>query len=133
MRSRVLVPVVLALVLAACTPDRTVVPGPVHPTEPIPAVDVSATPAGRLPVAYGDARVSEPESFPVSHQSAGPCESGLLLGPFTRVSGLCGSARPESRPDVPHTPVLLGPMRRVPSKCATEEPAILDGVSVHRS
>ena len=61
-RLRVLVPVVLALTLAACSSSQAVPPTTQSPvpstttvtsrTPLVPAVDLSATPAGWVPVAY---------------------------------------------------------------------------------
>ena len=64
-RIRIVVLVVMALTLAACkspTPTSTM-PQVQH----VPAVDLSATPVGWVPVVSGDAEVSVPASFYVSY------------------------------------------------------------------
>ena len=78
----IVVMVVLALTLAACSPTRTVTPGPgpVHQTKPILAVDLSASPAGWVPVDLGDAQLSVPSTWWVSYGTT-PCGTtppGLL-------------------------------------------------------
>jgi hypothetical protein len=66
---------VLALTVAACSSPQAVPPttemyglpiptirvGHLVPTQRFPAVDLSATPAGWVPVAFGDAQISVPE------------------------------------------------------------------------
>jgi len=67
-RLRALAIVVMTLTLAACTGDQSVVPTttPVQPTtQLLLAVHLSATPAGWVPVAYGDAQVSVPPTWVV--------------------------------------------------------------------
>jgi len=68
----IVVMVVLALTLAACSPTRTVTPGPgpVHQTKPILAVDLSASPAGWVPVDLGDAQLSVPSTWWVIPEGA---------------------------------------------------------------
>ena len=67
-RFRIVVLVALALVLGACT-SSTLRPRrmPHKSARHVPAVDLSATPVGWVPVAYGDAQVSVPASFYVSY------------------------------------------------------------------
>jgi photosystem II stability/assembly factor-like uncharacterized protein len=63
------------------------------PTVPtlLPAVDLSATPKGWVPVAYGDAQISGPPSFPVVYPGQGfPCKGASVSGP----GGLLVGARP---------------------------------------
>ena len=85
-RLRALVSVVLALAVAA-----VLVAGAASwelvtfgtPTQiPRLAVDFSATPAGWVPVAYGDAQVSVPASFSVFYPDQYPCN------PFSRVGSI---------------------------------------------
>ena len=49
------------------------------PSTKLPVVDVSATPAGWVPVDYGDAQVSVPKSFFVYYPET-PCESVAMSG-----------------------------------------------------
>lgn len=83
MRVRIVVLVVLALAVAACSSAQTVPPttqnGVPPTTQPPPAVDVSATPVGWVPVAYGDAQVSVPASWYVLYRSP-PCYFGHPRG-----------------------------------------------------
>ena len=79
MRLRVLAPVVLALALAlaACTTGQAVPPTTqptTSTTQPTPAVDLSATPPGWVPVVYGDAQISVPADWYVLYSQ--PCDSG---------------------------------------------------------
>ncbi len=80
-RFRIVVLVAMALMLAACSAAQTVPPTteiygipiptirvphlvPIPPTtQPTPGVDLSATPAGWVPVEYGDAQASVPSTF----------------------------------------------------------------------
>ena len=76
--------VVVALVLAACTSPEALVPTTTRvpvPSKPLPAVDLSATPVGWIPVAYGDAQVSVPPDFPIAYPGQGfPCKGALASG-----------------------------------------------------
>ena len=81
-RLRSLLPVVLTLTLAACSsqtvsPTTTMLPFRTQPlmTEPIPAVDLSATPTGWVPVAYRDAQISVPSTWSVLYNSSA-CQTG---------------------------------------------------------
>jgi hypothetical protein len=78
------VPVVLTLALAACTSSQTVVlttttTTTVATTKPLPAVDVSATPGGWMPVAFGDAQISVPSTWRVLYNSS-ECPTGSPQG-----------------------------------------------------
>ena len=101
-RLRALVLAVLALVLAACTssvsPTTTTVP---TTAKPLPIVDLSSTPAGWVPVAYGDAQVSVPASFYVYYPGWIDCGlrgNALYLGLATPSAIGCGapSANPRT-------------------------------------
>jgi hypothetical protein len=77
---RALVLVIVALTLAACTSSQTVAtenPPIAVPTttKPLLAVDLSATPTGWVPVAYGDAQVSVPATWWVRYNSGCPTGS----------------------------------------------------------
>ena len=58
---RGLVVVLLALAVAACTSPTVVSTMPQVMKIGLPVVDLSATPAGWVPVAFGDAQISVPE------------------------------------------------------------------------
>jgi len=76
---------VITLTLAACSTSQTVPPttetGIPPTTQPVPAVDLSATPAGWVPVDYGDAQVSVPATFFVLYPGCGTvsASSGALV------------------------------------------------------
>ena len=82
MKLRALVPVVLTLVLAACAVVGTSVweltAFPITQM-PHPAVDLSAIPAGWVPVAFGNAQVSVPPTWWVLYNSSA-CQTGSPVG-----------------------------------------------------
>jgi len=82
--------IALAVLGAACTsgttistttsvPTTTSTTVPRHPTPTI-AVDLSATPAGWVPVAYGDAQISVPAAFAVVYRANGLCQIEMPAG-----------------------------------------------------
>jgi hypothetical protein len=71
-RLRALVLVVMALALAACTSSATVSP---TTTRPLPAIDLSATPAEWVPVADGDVQLSVPATWWVLYNAGCPTGS----------------------------------------------------------
>jgi hypothetical protein len=85
-RLRVLVLVTLALTLSACSTSRTGAPTTTAPpAKPLPAVNVSATPAGWVPVADGDVQISVPATWWVLYNSGCPTGSPpgeVLVNPF---------------------------------------------------
>jgi hypothetical protein len=116
----------VALVLADCTSAPTV--SPTTTTKPLPAIDLSATPAGWVPVAYGDAQVSVPASFSVYYTGENTCgsylpTSSLFIGPNTGVSAPCDVAR--ARPN--RTVVRVVPANGVPSPYDKEKPVTING------
>jgi hypothetical protein len=75
---RVVAVVAVALVVAACSTAQvtpaTTLNGIPPSSHPIPAVVTSATPAGWVPVDYGDAQISVPASFSTSYPyDQSPC------------------------------------------------------------
>jgi hypothetical protein len=74
--------VIVAAVLAVFTSSQTLVPTartvPVT-SKPLPVVDLSATPAGWIPVAFGDAQVSVPATWFVAYRSL-DCAIGSARG-----------------------------------------------------
>jgi len=99
-------------------------------TKPLPVVELSATPAGWVPVAYDDAQVSVPASFSVFYPGQNPCESfstpgALFLAPVS-VKMLCiAPGHPRA------TLVRLVPYGGVPPKTAGEKLIIVNGVPVY--
>jgi hypothetical protein len=128
-RLRALVLVVMALALAACTssvsPTTTTVP------KPLPAIDLSATPTGWVPVAYGDAQVSVPASLYVYYPGWTDCGlrgNALYLGPTTPSAIGCGA--PSANPRVT-TRVFLRHIDGDPTPYRSEKPVNLNGVAVY--
>ena len=111
-RVRIVALMVLALMLAACTNSTT----PSRTDQPIPAVDLLATPAGWVPVSFGDAQISVPEpsqpqhsqdSFVVDYGAEQYCSSVPVQGTL-----YVGSPLPES--GCSRTVVALVPLPRSP-------------------
>jgi hypothetical protein len=99
------------------------------PTKPLPAIDLSATPTGWVPVAFGDAQVSVPAFFSVYHTGSDPCDqylpnSSLFIGQPTLISGSCDVAR--AKPHI--TVVLVVSVQRVPSPYDKEKSVIINGI-----
>jgi hypothetical protein len=122
----IVVMVVIALTLAACTSSLTV--SPTSATKPLPAIDLSATPAGWVPVAYGDAQVLVPASFSVYYTGDNTCgphlpTSSLFIGPSDMVSAPCDIAR--AKPN--RTVVQVVPVNSVPSPYDKEKPVTING------
>ena len=135
MKLRALVLVVLTLTLAGCSSQTvsttTTVLLRTQPlmTEPIPAVDLSATPAGWVPVAYGDAQVSVPAGFNVFYLDS---ECSSILRPGTVLVGdgsvsncSVGTIQPNG------TLVHFHPLTRNPAFWRNEKPMRLNGLSVY--
>ena len=126
-RLRALVPVVMATALAAFTVVGTSVGELVAfplTTMPVPAVDLSATPGGWVPVAFGDAQVSVPPTWVVmTHAWCGAWKSPIVQLGVIRQDMLCPVAA--SLPAVRITP--LGP---IPAPYRQEQPVLLNGISV---
>ncbi len=95
----------------------------------VPTVDTAATPAGWVPVDFGDSQVSVPASFSVFYPGQNACEEfsthGALLVAPTMAKMLCPSSV-----NTQTTIVRLVPMHQVPPPYASEKPTILDGESV---
>ncbi len=70
--------VVAALILAVFTSSQTLVPTTTRvpiTSKPLPVVDLSATPVGWVPVAFGDAQVSVPSTWSVFYNVGCPTSS----------------------------------------------------------
>ena len=121
-------PVVLAIALAGCTSSAA----PSTTTKALPAVDLSATPKGWVPVADGDAQVSVPVSLPVVYPGQSlPCDGvsglgGLLVGAAQRLTIPC---RAERRPTMAvlvslhDSSVILLPVQK--------KATLVNGLTVH--
>ena len=111
-RVRIVMLVVLVLTLAACSSAQTVPPttqtGVPATTQPTPAVNVSVTPVGWVPVAYAGAQVSVPATWNVLYHSP-PCYFGHPRGEVF-VNPLLGSFHcPVETAPGPGTTVSVGP------------------------
>jgi len=124
---RALAPVVLALILAAClVTGATVWELASFSTIQMPrtANDLSATPTGWVPVAYGDAQVSVPPTWAVmTHPWCGGTWPPIVqLGFVTQDMGC---------PAPPRSPaVRITPLGAVPAPYRQEQPVRLNGISV---
>ena len=129
--------VIVAAVLAVFTSSQTLVPTTTRvpiTSKPLPVVDLSATPTGWIPVAFGDAQVSVPSDFPIVYPGQGfPCKGALASG----LGGLLVDAPPgftlhcvvERHP----TMVFLVSVRKPPSVAFVQKKStMLNGVRVYR-
>jgi len=126
MRLRPVVPVVLALALAACSSSPTISTKPVRfpfRTQPLHAVDLSAAPASWVPVAYGDAQVSVPPTWAVMTQ--GWC--GGALSPIIQLGVVVQDLGCPVAGALPA--VRITPLGSVPAPYRYEPPVRLDGIS----
>jgi len=122
-----LVPVVMTLMLVVFTVVGTSVwELAVLPltTRPLSAVDLSATPAGWIPVAFGKAQVSVPPTWVVmTHAWCG--------GTWPRIVQLGVVKRDMDCPATPTPPkVRITPLGTIPAPYAQEQPVRLNGISV---
>jgi hypothetical protein len=126
-RLRALVPVVLTLILAASAVMGTsvweLVTFPIT-TMPHPAIDLSAAPAGWVPVAYGDAQVSVPPTWVVmTHAWCG--------GTWPPIVQLGVVKQDMDCPATPAPPtVRITPLGTIPAPYGQEQPVRLNGISV---
>ena len=111
MKLRGLAMVAMAAALTVFTSSQTFATTRVPTTtKALPAVDLSATPAGWVPVAYGDAEISVPAAWWVLYNSY-PCPTGSPPGEVFVNPPPGGFACPlEIAPD-PSTTVSFGPQR----------------------
>jgi hypothetical protein len=105
--------VVMVLTVAACTSSNTVAPTSQNSLPS--AVDLSATPAGWVPIDYGDAQVSVPPTWLVFYRQS-DCATippGLLVIQPPEGRPWCGPgisfANPAQRPKPPKSIVTLDP------------------------
>jgi len=105
--SRVLGLAIVATTLAACSSGQATPPttqtsittttAVTSTTTPLSAVDLSVTPAGWVPVAYGDAQISVPADWNASYGST--CDFAYAPGSvFVGLTGYGYSGTPSARP-----------------------------------
>ena len=129
----IVVMVVMALVLAACTSSPMVSPTTTTLPKPLPAIDLSATPAGWVPVAYGDAQVSVPAYFGVYYP--GSCRvwatpGALFLGPLAADTAPRSCTAPGYLPTTT-VDIVSASVFKVPSGYV-RLPTVLNGVPVYK-
>ena len=134
-RLRAFVPVVLALALAACTNSPTVSPTTTTVPRPLPAIDLSATPAGWVPVAYGDAQLSVPAYFGVYYPGQKSCRlwatpGALFLGPLSAEAAPRSCTAPGYLPTTT-VDLVSASAFKVPSGYV-RLPSVLNGVPVYK-
>jgi len=117
---------ITGLALAACTSSPTVSPAT---TRPLPAIELSATPAGWVPVADGDAQVSVPATWWVFYNSP-PCVTGSPPGEVF-VNPLPGVFHcPAGTAPGPSTTVRFGPPTS-PHSTVLGQPEVINGITVY--
>ncbi len=125
MKLRALAMVVIAVVLSVFTSSQTLATTTVPTTaEALPAVDPSATPAGWVPVAFGDAQVSVPPTWVVmTHAWCGAWKSPVVQLGVIKQDMMCPVA------GSPLT-VRITPLGPIPAPYDHEQPVLLNGISV---
>jgi hypothetical protein len=138
--------VAMALMLAACSSAQTVPPTTQHgvtptttapnsttsTTRPLPTIDLSATPAGWVPVDLGDAQVSAPRSWWSANQSIlcplGPEPGEIFVNPLPGVPQTCP---PETA--VPATTVSLEfpTVKESPARIARGHRSVINGIPLY--
>jgi hypothetical protein len=120
---------VVVLVLVAAVPALTAsAAGGAAAGRAGPAVDQAATPAGWLPVDYGNAQVSVPASWMLISDGAascGPSAGALILAPGTWCPPGMGEAAP------PGTTVATLSVTRGPSGLAGQPLAVVNGIQIY--
>ena len=121
--------VIVAAVLAVFTSSQTLVPTTTRvpvTSKLLPAVDLSATPAGWVPVAFGNAQVSVPSTWWVLYNSP-PCPSGSPPGEVF-VNPLPGVFHcPAETSPGPSTTVRFGPPTS-PHSTVLGHPEVINGI-----
>ena len=124
--------VIVAAVLAVFTSSQTLVPTTTRvpvTSKPLPAVDLSATPAGWVPVAFGNAQVSVPSTWWVLYNSP-PCPTGSPPGEVF-VNPLPGVFHcPAETAPGPSTTVRFGPPTS-PHSTVLGHPEVINGIFVY--
>ena len=133
MKFRALVPVVLTLALAACVAaDTSAWELAAFPLTnmPDPVVDLSAAPAGWVPVVYGDAQVSVPPTWWVLYNSSA-CATGSPVGDmYVNPSGGFCSAKGTPKGEATVTSVPLNEREYQPPS-AYGQRQVINGIVVY--
>ena len=130
MKLRALAMVVIAVALTVFTSSQTFATTTVPITaKALPAVDLSATPAGWVPVAFGNAQISVPATWWVLYNSP-PCPTGSPPGEVF-VNPLPGVFHcPVETAPGPSTTVRFGPPTS-PLSTVLGHPEVINGISVY--
>jgi hypothetical protein len=106
-----------------------VAPAKVAAPTKLPVVDLSATPKGWVPVAYGDAQVSVPATWNVLFNL---CDSGSSVGDvyLNPGGGFChAQGRPKGKTTITLLPVTDGEFQGSPS--SQGQRSVINGISVY--
>ena len=130
MKLRALAMVVITVALSVFTSSQTFATTTVPTTaKPLPAVDLSATPAGWVPVDFGGAQVSVPPTWWVLYNSY-PCPTGSPPGEvFVNPPPGLFACPLEIAPG-PSTTVSFGPPRS-PHSTVLGRPEVINGILVY--
>ena len=130
MKLRALAMVVIAVALTVFTSSQTFATTTVPITaKALPAVDLSATPAGWVPVAFGNAQLSVPAAWWVLYDSP-PCPTGSPTGEVFVDPPPGVFACPLEIAPGPSTTVSFGPPRS-PLSTVLGHPEVINGISVY--
>ena len=130
MKLRALAMVVIAVALTVFTSSQTFATTTVPITaKALPAVDLSATPAGWVPVAFGNAQISVPAAWWVLYDSP-PCPTGSPTGEVFVNPPPGVFACPLEIAPGPSTTVSFGPPRS-PLSTVLGHPEVINGISVY--
>jgi hypothetical protein len=130
MKLRALAMVVIAVALTVFTSSQTFAATTVPTTaKALPAVDLSATPAGWIPVALGNAQLSVPATWWVLYDSP-PCSTGSPPGEVFVNPPPGAFACPLETAPGPSTTVSFGPARS-PHSTILGHPEVINGILVY--
>jgi hypothetical protein len=130
MKLRALAMVVIAVALTVFTSSQTFATTTVPITaKALPAVDLSATPAGWVPVAFGNAQISVPAAWWVLYDSP-PCPTGSPTGEVFVNPPPGAFACPLEIAPGPSTTVSFGPPRS-PLSTVLGHPEVINGIFVY--
>jgi hypothetical protein len=130
MQLRALAMVVIAVALTVFTSSQTFATTTVPTTaKALPAVDLSATPAGWVPVAFGNAQLSVPAAWWVLYDSP-PCPTGSPTGEVFVDPPPGVFACPLEIAPGPSTTVRFGPPTS-PLSTVLGHPEVINGISVY--
>ena len=130
MKLRALAIVVMAVALTLFTSSQTFAATTVPTTaKALPAVDLAATPAGWVPVAFGNAQISVPSTWCVVYNSP-PCPTGSPPGEvFVEPPPGVFHCPAETTPG-PSTTVRFGPPTS-PHSTVLGHPEVINGIFVY--